>query len=151
MKPAFPALAPDQSLPLGRMMATMDPWQHLGFQAESLTAYLNRADPSLQRHAIMIDGKLAGAMALRSPWLRGPYLELLMVLPSCQGQGVGTAALEWACDQARTVHAANFWACVSAFNHGARGFYGHMGFVETAQLDDLVTWGEAEILLRKRL
>ena len=145
----FPELTPNQAHAVGGQLALIDPWQRLKFDANALAAYLNRPDPALQRHAIMADGHLAGAIALRSPWLRGPYLELLAVFPAAQGRGLGKRALNWAVAQAGS--AANFWACVSAFNHPARGFYARMGFVETTELTDLVTSGENEILLRKIL
>ena len=121
----------------------------LDFQA--LTAYLNRPDPSLQCLAIMADGRMAGGMAVRSPWLRGPYLELLAIFPQAQRRGLGQRSLDWAFARAREQGAANFWACVSAFNRSARDFYAQRGFVEAVELADLVQLGETEILLRKRL
>ena len=147
----FQPLVPDQAALIGQVMTEMDPWLRLGFGADSLTHYLLKADSSLVRTAIVDRGQMVGAIATRSPWLRGPYLELLAVFPDHQGQSIGRQALEWAFDAARTNNALNFWACVSAFNQKARGFYAHMGFVETAELADLVKAGEAEILLRKVL
>jgi len=147
----FPVLTPAHAGRVGQVLTTMDPWQHLGFGAQVLTDYLNRHDSALDRHAIIQHGHLVGAIAVRSPWLRGPYLELLAVFPQTQGKGIGSKALNWAFEHARTSKAVNFWACVSAFNLAARGFYAHMGFTETTELTDLVVSGENEILLRKIL
>lgn len=140
-----------ESKTLGEMLSRIDPWGRLGFAPMALTAYLERRDGALTVYGIEVDGHLAGGLTLRYPWLRGPYLELLAVLPSHQKRGLGRVALEWAMAQAKHGGAANLWACVSAFNGPARGFYGRLGFIETCQLDDLVRDGEAEILLRKRL
>jgi ribosomal protein S18 acetylase RimI-like enzyme len=86
-------------------------------------------------------------LVLRSPWLRGPYIEVLAVLPQAQGGGAGRALVAWAAAQG----GGNLWACVSAFNHGARAFYARSGFVEVTALADLVADGHDEILLRRRL
>lgn len=147
----YPPLTADQTQLLGQHMAAIDPWLRLGFAAPVLTAYLNRPDHALLRHAITRKGKFTGALALRTPWLRGPYLELLVILPEFQGQGIGKKALNWAFQQAASQNATNFWACVSAFNHPARAFYAKQGFAEATELTDLVTSGESEILLRKIL
>jgi GNAT superfamily N-acetyltransferase len=147
----FQPLVAHQADRIGQVMTNMDPWKRLGFGADSLTHYLLKPDSSLVRTVILDCGELVGAIAIRSPWLRGPYLELLAVFPDHQGRSIGRLALDWAFDTAKTNNALNFWACVSAFNHKARGFYAHMGFAETAELTDLVKAGEAEMLLRKVL
>ena len=144
-------LTPDQSPGLAAAMATLDPWHRLNIRSAALHAYLDRDDSGLQKLALMQDGQLAGAMALRSPWLRGPYLELMLVLPAWQNRGLGRMALQWAIAQAQDVGSGNFWACVSAFNADARRFYAKMGFHEQTELSDLVVAGENEVLLRKIL
>lgn len=140
-----------ESTGLGEMLSRIDPWGRLMFAPSALTAYLDKRDGALTIYGIEIDGVLAGGMTLRYPWLRGPYLELLAVLPCHQKKGLGRVVLEWVMAQARHGGAANLWACVSAFNEPARGFYRRLGFVEACVLDDLVRAGEDEILLRKRL
>ncbi len=140
-----------EARPLAEALAGMDPWGRLGFKPAVLTTYLEKRDGALSVYGIEIGGHLAGGMTLRYPWLKGPYLELLAVLPAYQKHGLGRLALEWAMARARHGGAGNLWACVSAFNTPARAFYHRLGFVETCQLDDLVRDGEAEMLLRKRL
>lgn len=136
---------------LAEALSRIDPWGRLGFAPGVLTAYLEKRDGALSVYGIEVDGALAGGMTLRYPWLKGPYLELLAVLPAHQKRGLGRVALEWAMAQARHGGAANLWACVSAFNTPARAFYHRLGFVEASRLDDLVRDGEAEMLIRKRL
>lgn len=132
---------------LAPALAAMDPWRRLGFTAVGLAAYLGREDAALTRVVLEQDGRAAAVLALRRPWLRGPYIELLAVLPDAQGGGHGRRLVEWAAAQG----GGNLWACVSAFNHAARAFYARAGFVEVAPLPDLVAEGADEILLRRRL
>ncbi|HTH17314.1 MAG TPA: GNAT family N-acetyltransferase [Magnetospirillum sp.] len=132
---------------LAEMLAGMDPWHRLGFTAAGLAAYLGREDAALTRVGIEQDGAPAAVLCLRRPWLRGPYIELLAVLPAAQGLGLGRQLVEWAAAQG----GGNLWACVSSFNASARAFYGRAGFVEVAPLPGLVAEGMEEILLRRRL
>lgn len=142
-------LRPDEIPALAAQLAAMEPWRRLGYGAGALATYLGRDDPALRRMVTERDGQPAGLLALRAPWLRGPAIELLAVLPDHQGGGLGRAMVEWAAAQA--AGAANLWACVSEFNGAARAFYHSAGFAEVAPLDDLVAPGFAEILLRRRL
>lgn len=132
---------------IGPALAAMDPWRQLGFSAMGLAAYLGREDTALTRVVVERAGVPVAVLALRQPWLRGPYIELLAVLPGAQGEGLGRDLLEWAAARAD----GNLWACVSAFNQRARAFYAHAGFAEVAPLTDLVADGHDEILLRRRL
>lgn len=131
---------------LAPALAGMDPWRTLGFTAVGLAAYLGREDPALTRMVLERDDRPAALIALRRPWLRGPYIELLAVMPAAQGVGYGRQLLDWAVAQG----GGNLWACVSAFNAPARAFYIRAGFHEVATLPDLVAAGAEEILLRRR-
>lgn len=130
--------------------AAMDPYRRLGYSSATLERYLCRVDPTLYRLVIDVDGEAAGVMALRFPWLRGPFLEMLAILPAAQGRGLGRQALDWAIHRSAAV-AANLWTTVSDFNDGALRFYRRLGFVEVGPLADLVTEGAGEILMRRRI
>lgn len=134
---------------LAPRMAGMDPWRRLGYEVSALQRYLATDSPALACHEIAVDGECAGVVAVRAPWLRGPYLELLVVLPEHQGRGIGAAVLRWL--QAEAAPARNLWVMVSAFNEGARRFYARHGFVEVGAVPDLVREGFDEVLLRKAL
>ena len=123
-----------------------DPYLTLGYRAETLAAYLTRPDPALTRHAILQDGKLAGVLALRKPWLRGPMIEMLALLPDAQGKGLGGSIL----DRCKAEAGKNLWATVSAFHEPARRFYAKAGFAEIAALPGIVAEDQDEILLRWR-
>jgi len=137
-------MQPEDAAPLATACAAIDPWKCLGYQAATLEAYLRRDDPALHRFVI---GDLDGLLALRRPWLRGAFIEMLAVFPGRQGQGLGRGAVQWAAAQDQS---ANLWATVSAFNAEARHFYQTVGFVEVAPLRDLVVTGQDEVLLRLR-
>jgi GNAT superfamily N-acetyltransferase len=128
-------------------LCSMDPWLSMGYRPEALEFYLLRADPALSRYSIMVSEKLAGVLAVRFPWLFGPFIELLAVFDGFRGKGIGARVVHWVC---RNDGASNAWVTVSAFNLGAQRFYGRMGFEITAALDDLIKPGWSEILLRKK-
>jgi GNAT superfamily N-acetyltransferase len=130
-------------------MASMDPWRRLGYGVSALQRYLVTDSPALVRHEIAVEGECAGVVAVRAPWLRGPYLELLAVLPAHQGRGIGAAVLRWL--EAEAAPARNLWVMVSAFNEGARRFYARHGFVEVGAVPGLVREGFDEVLMRKAL
>lgn len=150
LAPLAPPTAEPLAAALAAGLASIDPWKRLGYGQDALRSYLLRDDPALRRFAICAGGETAGALCVRSPWLRGPYLELLGLLPGFQGRGLGGAALAWFEAQARRT-GPNAWVAVSAANGGARRFYARRGFWEIAPLPGLVAAGEDEILLRKRL
>ncbi len=134
---------------LGEQLATMDPWRRLGYSVDRLQAYLAAESPALARYRIDAGGRLAGAATVRWPWLHGPYLELLAVLPQAQGRGLGSAVLDWLAMQAASSR--QLWVAVSACNASARRFYARHGFVEVGTVPGLVRDGFDEILLRKVL
>jgi ribosomal protein S18 acetylase RimI-like enzyme len=128
----------------------MDPWRTLGYRPENLLNYLHRKDAGLDRHAIVIEGRTAGVLSVRYPWLMGPYIELFAVLPGYSGRGLGEEVLKWV-ESRFQANSRNLWATVSAFNTLARTFYQRQGFEEVAPLKELVAAGLDEILLRKNL
>jgi ribosomal protein S18 acetylase RimI-like enzyme len=143
-------LTEEEAARLGTRCAAIDPYRRFGQSAEALTGYLTRPDHSLFRFGVEIDADLIGIVAVRSPWLRGPFLEMLAVLPEAQGKGIGRQAVDWVATEASRI-AANLWTTVSDFNGSARGFYRRLGFSEMSELPGLIADGTTEILLRRRL
>ena len=139
-------LAAKEAETIARACVTFDPYLRLGYRAETLAAYLTRPDPALNRYAIETDVGFIGVLALRGPWLRGPLIEMLALLPEAQGRGNGAAIL----DRCKSEGAKNLWATVSAFHEPARRFYAKAGFEEVCSLPGIVQEDEDEILLRWR-
>lgn len=145
-----PLLDPADAGTIAAMLVALEPWRALGYRCEVLTRYLLRCDPALHRFRILSGDALLGTLCVRYPWLRGPYIELVGIAPQARGRRLGSAILDWIEAQVRG-QAGNLWACVSQTNEGGRRFYARHHFREVAPIDDLVTHGHAEILLRKRL
>ncbi len=143
-------LSNDQARAIAQMLAASEPWASLKFSANSLANYLTRDDASLHRYMVTVDGQMAGIICVRHPWLRGPYIELLGIFPSCRGQGIGKQVLAWAEKEARR-EAKNLWVVASSFNHQALDFYLSQGFYQIGPIQGLITPEHDEILLRKVL
>jgi diamine N-acetyltransferase len=135
---------------LGPALAAIEPWSILNYPAAALTAFLTADDPALSRRVIRAGGETAGLIAIRHPWLQGPYLQLLALLPAFQGRGLGGVMLRWFEGQA-TPQNRWLWLCYSSFNRRAGGFYARHGFDEVAGLTDLLVDGQTEVLMRKRI
>ena len=80
---------------LAERLVAMDPWRTLHYRADTLAAYLGRPDAGFARFTVTVSGQAAGFVALRYPWLKGVYLELLALFPPHQGQGLGQELLLW--------------------------------------------------------
>ena len=135
---------------MAEALAAIDPWATLGIAPQHLLAGLTADDPHTCRRLIAVAGANAGAVVVRYPWLFGPYLNVLAVLPAYQRLGIGAAVLRWMEDEVQG-QAKNLWLCASAFNADALAFYQRHGFAKVGDLADLVAPGFSEVLMRKRL
>ena len=134
---------------MAEKIAAMPPWSVMGYPAEALARFLAGNDGGVSRYLIEAEDAEAGAVSIRFPWLKGPYLELLALLPPFQGQRLGASIMAWFEHRALELGARNLWVCASSINEGALRFYRAHGFVATASLPGLVADGYDEILLRK--
>lgn len=137
-----------EALDLGNRLAAMDPWLTLDVGAKALAGYLVRDDPALFRYAVQVEGRLAGVVCIRHPWLRGPYIELLGITRDYQNLRLGSEIMAFVEQEARLL-SHNLWVITSEFNVKARRFYERHGFLEISHLPGLVKPGYVEILLRK--
>jgi diamine N-acetyltransferase len=134
---------------LAEAIAAIPPWSVVNYPADGLARFLAAPSDGAARYRIEIDGATAGAICVRFPWLKGPYLELMAVLPQFQGKGVGACLLDWFEQEGVRNGARNLWVCASSFNARAVRFYERHGFRPAAVLPGLVADGYDEILLRK--
>lgn len=133
---------------LGPAIARIEPWSRMGYPEEALIGYLSRTDAGARKLGIWQNDNLAGCIAVRDPWLKGPYIEIFALLPGCQGRGIGSAILNWF-EHDASPDARNLWVVASTFNERALTFYRRHGFEDVATLPSLVVDGFDEILLRK--
>jgi ribosomal protein S18 acetylase RimI-like enzyme len=98
-----------------------------------------------------VGNELAGIVTVQDPFLHGPYLQLLAILPAYQGRNLGLRILQWMEAEARQAEARQLWLCVSTFNDRARTFYERFGFEAVAVLEKLASDASDEIFMRKRL
>jgi GNAT superfamily N-acetyltransferase len=127
----------------------MPPWSAMDYPAEAMARFLATCGDGASRYRVEVDGLGAGAVSIRHPWLKGPYLELLALLPPFQRRGIGAGILSWFEEAGRTLGARNLWVCASSFNDGALRFYQRHGYQPAAVLPGLVADGYEEVLLRK--
>jgi diamine N-acetyltransferase len=144
----FHPIEPATAEIFGAALASMDPWRTLGMSASALTGLLLEPDHHLRCEAMFMDGAPAGVVALRHPWLYGPYVALLAVLPDWQGRGIGSVILRRIEEEMKPK---NVWVCVSSFNRAAERFYIRNGFEHVGPLPGLLRPQFDELLMRKRL
>jgi diamine N-acetyltransferase len=148
---ALEPMTPESAQVLGPAVAAIDPWARHQYPASRLSTYLAMMEPDAPRFAIRAGEDLAGAMVVRFNWLRGPYLQFLGILPAYQNRGIGRFAVAWMEAEARARDDKNLWVAASGFNVSAIKFYQREGFKQVADLENLVSAGETELLFRKRL
>lgn len=136
---------------LGIALAAIPPWSVIGYPANRLSQWLRRDEPSMGKFEVLAGAELAGVIVIQDPFLHGPYLKLIAVLPEFQGRRLGQTLLHWMEREARKGDARQLWLCVSSFNTRARVFYERMGFEAVALLDKLASDASDELLMRKRL
>jgi len=134
---------------LAATIVAMEPWSVMSYPAERLAEFLASPDGGVTRCLIEVGGETAGVISVRYPWLKGPYLELLALLPPFQRKGIGRMLLARFESEAVSRGARNLFVCASSFNEKALRFYRRDGFQDAAVLPGLVAEGYDEILLRK--
>jgi len=144
-------LTPGNAAKLGGALAAMPPWSVAGWPADRLTLAFQRELPSVKRFEVLAGHELAGIVTIQHPFLHGPYLQLLAILPGFQGRNLGLRVLQWMEGQARAEEARQLWLCVSTFNTRARAFYERFGFEAVTVLEKLASDASDELFMRKRL
>jgi ribosomal protein S18 acetylase RimI-like enzyme len=142
-------LEPGAGARLAASIVAMPPWSVMSYPEDAMARFLTASDGAAARYMVEIGGEEAGALSVRYPWLKGPYLEFLAILPRFQSRGIGACILAWFEQEALLHGARNLWICASSFNTRALHFYGRHGFQPAATLPGLVADGYDEILLRK--
>ena len=144
-------MTPETAAVLAPQIALFGPWAHYELPVAILYAGLLPAGDGAIRYQLLAGGVAAGAVIIRSPWLAGPYLQMLAVLPALQGRGAGGHVLDWYEATAVEAKMRNVWLCVSGFNANAQRLYRRHGYEMAGLIPGLMRDGDDELLMRKNL
>lgn len=108
--PLDPACCPS----LAQAIVAIPPWSMMPYPADAMARFLAASADGAYRYLVEGGGKPAGAVSIRHPWLKGPYLELLALLPPWQSQGIGAEILAWFEQEGLRADARNLWVCASS-------------------------------------
>lgn len=147
---ALESVTPDCAQFLASKLSHILPWSEIALGEESLFDHFTRLDPALNRFSIHYGEELVGAISVRDPWLKGPYLELLGLLPSVQRLGLGRELMTWFDLQAPDT-TRSLWLLCSDFNLAAYEFYLAMGYQKTCTIDSLYAENFNDFLMRKKV
>ncbi len=141
----------DEAQYLGLELSKIEPWKTLNSSPEGLMEGFLFRDSSTHTYAVYHEEIAVGIISVRYPWLVGPYLGFLGLVPKSQGLGIGKALMAWLEETAKVHSSRNIYICVSEFNPEAYDFYKKCGYNKVANLEGLIVDEYAEFLLRKRL
>ncbi len=148
---ALNVLRPYEAGQVGVMLASMDPWARYPVSAAELTSFFAGTELGAPRFAVRVNGTLEGAIAVKTNWFRGPYIQTFALSRNLQGHGIGSAIMVFIESQARSIGDRNLWVAVSDFNTGAQRFYERHGYRRVADIAGLLRDDRTEILMRKPL
>ena len=141
----------DDAKVLSVELAKLEPWNTLGLTPKEFEEGFQSQTTSTNTYAVIFEEKPVGIISVRYPWLLGPYLGFLGIIPEAQGKGLGKVLMTWLEETAKHHLARNVFICVSDFNHDAQAFYKSCGYIKVTELDGLIVDEYSEFLLRKRL
>ena len=136
---------------LGQEFVKIEPWKTLNSSSKGLIDGFLYQDSATNTYSVIHESEAVGIISVRYPWLVGPYLGFLGLIPSSQGKGLGKVLMAWLEEKAKVHTARNIFICVSDFNSQAYEFYKACGYSKVANLDGLIVDNHGEFLLRKQL
>lgn len=128
------------------MMASTDPWITLGISFEQCLSALE--GPCKELYILQMDGEIAGFVLLQVCGSFRGYIQTLCIDQRFRGKGLGTTLLQF-CETRILKISPNIFICVSSFNKGALKLYLDFGFKLVGELENFITEGYTELLLRK--
>lgn len=128
------------------MMASSDPWLHFGRTFEQCLARLT--NPSGEVWVARAGGVPRGFIILILEGAFVGYIQIVCVEASARGAGLGSHLVAFA-EERIFREFPNVFLCVSAYNPRARALYERLGYTLVGELNDYLTRGESEFLMRK--
>ena len=132
------------------LLSHIEPWSKIPSSEQSLTHHFKSDDPALNRFAVYYDDVCVGAVSVRYPFLKGPYLELLGLSLDVQGIGIGSRLMQWFENEAPPP-ARSLWLLCSDFNRSGLEFYEQQGFKRVSIIEDVYADGLKDFLMRKQI
>jgi [ribosomal protein S18]-alanine N-acetyltransferase len=130
------------------MMSQTDPWITLGMDYEQcLKAFEGNCK---EIYITEMDGKIAGFVILQICGTFSGYIQTICISETHRGLGYGRKLLRF-CEDRIHMFSPNVFICVSSFNKGALKLYLDFGFKLIGEMENFVTAGFNELLLRKTI
>jgi ribosomal protein S18 acetylase RimI-like enzyme len=128
------------------MMATSDPWIFFGRTFEQCLARVT--NPAGEVWVARQDGVALGFIILVLQGAFVGYIQVVCVAADARGSGVGSQLVAFA-EERIFAQFPNVFLCVSSINPRARQLYERLGYKLVGGLDDYITRGHSEFLMRK--
>ncbi len=128
------------------IMARTDPWITLGIDYDNCLP----AFEGVHREVWILrtGGQIAGFVIIQVLGTFSGYIQTLCIDENHRGKGLGTKLLHFS-EKRILEFSPNIFICVSSFNKGAIKLYYDFGFKLVGELDNFVTDGFSELLMRK--
>jgi ribosomal protein S18 acetylase RimI-like enzyme len=128
------------------MMATSDPWIFFGRTFEQCLARVTNPDGEVW---VAREGDVArGFIILVTQGAFVGYIQIVCVAADARSSGVGSKLVAFA-EERIFAEFPNVFLCVSSINPRARQLYERLGYKLVGELDDYLTRGYSEFLMRK--
>jgi ribosomal protein S18 acetylase RimI-like enzyme len=128
------------------MMASSDPWIFFGRTFEQCLARVT--NPAGEVWVAREDGVTLGFIILLLQGAFVGYIQVVCVAEDARSSGVGSKLVAFA-EKRIFAQFPNVFLCVSSINPRARQLYERLGYKLVAELDDYLTRGYSEFLMRK--
>jgi ribosomal protein S18 acetylase RimI-like enzyme len=130
----------------GEMMASSDPWVFFGRTFEQCLARVT--NPAGEVWVAREDGIARGFIIIVLQGAFVGYIQVVCVAADARGSGVGSKLVAFA-EERIFAEFPNVFLCVSSINPRARQLYERLGYKLVGELDDYLTHGYSEFLMRK--
>jgi ribosomal protein S18 acetylase RimI-like enzyme len=129
-----------------KMMSLTDPWITLGMDYELC---FKAFDGSFREIWLLeIEKRIAGFVIIQTCGSFSGYIQTICIDSAFRGKGYGRKLLKF-CEDTILKFSPNVFICVSSFNKGALKLYLDFGFKLIGEIENFVSEGYSELLLRK--
>lgn len=136
----------DEARACAEMMATTDPWIFFGRTFEQCLARVT--NPAGDVWVAREDGVARGFIIIVTQGAFVGYMQVVCVAAGARSSGIGSKLVAFA-EKRIFAEFPNVFLCVSSINPRARQLYERLGYKLVGELDDYITRGHSEFLMRK--